>query len=101
MFAILHIIATVVVNMFKSRKRLEASNVLLRLRLNIALRRTPARLDLQGIDRALLVWLVRLWPDLVDVIQLVKPETILRWHRAGFRAYWRWKSRRPTGPAGD
>jgi hypothetical protein len=40
---------------------------------------------------------VRLWPDLVDAIQLVKPETILRWHRAGFKAYWRWKSKRRVG----
>jgi transposase InsO family protein len=44
-----------------------------------------------------LVWLVRLWPDLLDTIQVVKPETVLRWHRAGFRAYWRWKSRRRVG----
>ncbi len=41
--------------------------------------------------------LVRLWPDLIDVIQVVKPETILRWHRAGFKAYLRWKSRRRVG----
>jgi hypothetical protein len=97
MLALLHTIALVIANLFKSRRRLEAENVLLRLQLNIALRRAPARLRLQGIDRALLVGLVRLWPDLSDIIQVVKPETLLRWHRAGFKAYWRWKSRRRVG----
>ena len=97
MLALLHTIALVVANLFKSRRRLEAENLLLRLQLSIALRRAPARLRLRGIDRALLVGLVRLWPDLVDVIQVVKPETVLRWHRAGFKAYWCWTSRRRAG----
>jgi hypothetical protein len=49
-------------------------------------------------DRALLVWIVRLWPFLLGAVQVVQPETILRWQRAGFRALWRWKSRnRPRG----
>jgi hypothetical protein len=41
--------------------------------------------------------MTRLWPSLLDITQVVKPETILRWHRSGFRAYWRWKSRRRIG----
>ena len=97
MFTTLHSIALVIANLFKSRRRLEAENLLLRLQLNVAVRRVPARLRLRGFERALLVGLVRLWPDLIDVIQVVKPETILRWHRAGFKAYWRWKSRRRAG----
>lgn len=97
MFTTLHSIALVIANLFKSRRRLEAENLLLRLQLNVALRRVPARLRLRGVDRVLLAGLVRLWPDLVDLIQVVKPETILRWHRAGFKAYWRWKSRRRAG----
>ena len=97
MLALLHTIALVVANLFKSRRRLEAENLLLRLQLSIALRRAPARLRLRGIDRALLVGLVRLWPDLSDIIQVVKSETLLRWHRAGFKAYWRWKSRMRVG----
>lgn len=44
-----------------------------------------------------MTWLVRLWPDLLGVAQVVQPETILRWHRAGFRALWRWKSRKRAG----
>jgi hypothetical protein len=50
-------------------------------------------LPLRGSDRALLVWMTRLWPSLLGMAQIVEPATILRWHRAGFRSYWRWKSR--------
>ncbi len=83
--------------MFKSRRRLEAENLFLRHQLNIALRRAPARLRLRGSDRTLLVWITRIWPNLLDLVQVVQPETILRWHRAGFRAFWRWKSRNRAG----
>jgi transposase InsO family protein len=97
MILALRTLAFAVANLFKSHRRLEAENVWLRHQLNVALRRSPARLRLSGIDRALLVWLARLWPDLRDTIQVVKPETVLRWHRAGFRACWRWKSRKRAG----
>jgi hypothetical protein len=50
------------------------------------LRQAPSRLRLHGSDRALLVWITRIWPNLLDLSQVVKPETILRWHRAGFKA---------------
>jgi hypothetical protein len=69
MFAVLHTIVVLVANLFKSRRRLEAENVLLRHQLNVALRRALARLRLQGIDWALLVGLVRLWPDLVREVE--------------------------------
>ena len=84
-------------DLFKSRRRLEAENLFLRHQLNIALRRAAARLRLRGSDRALLVWMTRLWPSLLDLAQVVQPETILRWHRSGFRAFWRWKSRNRAG----
>jgi hypothetical protein len=77
--------------------RLEAENILLRHQLNIALRQAAARLRLRSINRAILGWTVRVWPELLGTIQVVKPETVLRWHRAGFRAFWRWKSRRRPG----
>jgi transposase InsO family protein len=86
-----------VADLFKSRCRLEAENSLLRHQLAIALRRAPPRLRLRGSDRALLVWMTRLWPNLLDAVQVVQPETILRWHRAGFRVFWRWKSRNRAG----
>ena len=98
MIAMLHLLGTVVANLFKSRRRLELENVFLRHQLNIALRRAPQR-QLRGSDRALLVWMTWLWPSLLGLSRIVQPDTILRWHRAGFRTYWRWKSRgRPGRP---
>jgi transposase InsO family protein len=89
-----------IVGLFKSRSRLESGNLSLRHQLNVALRRVPPRLRLSGSDRALLVWMVRVWPSLLDTVQVVKPETVLRWHRAGFRAFWLWKSRKRAGRPG-
>jgi transposase InsO family protein len=97
MFALLHALGMFVVDLFKSRSRLEAENLFLRHQLNVALRRAPRRLQLRGSDRAFLVWMVRLWPSLIDTVRVVQPETVLRWHRAGFRALWRWKSRKMAG----
>src|SRR3974377_2183274 len=87
MFSILHTLAAFVADLVKSRSRLEAENLLLRHQLNIAVRKAPARLRLRGCDRAILVWLVRLWPNLLGAVQVVKPETVLHWHRAGSRAF--------------
>ena len=86
-----------VADLFKSRCRLEAENLLLRHQLTIALRRAPPRFRLLGSDRALLIWMTRLWPSLLDAVQVVQPETVLRWHRAGFKMFWRWKSRHRAG----
>ena len=77
MFAILHALGMFVVDLFKSRGRLEAENLFLRHQLNIALRRAPPRVRLHGSDRALLVWITRICPNLLDLSQVVKPETIV------------------------
>jgi len=61
------------------------------------MRRVPHRLRLRASDRAALVWMIWLWPSLLDLSRVVQPDTILRWHRAGFRAYWRWKSQGLAG----
>src|SRR5262245_20259688 len=84
-------------DLFRSRRRLEAENLFLRHQLKIILRRAPHGLRLRRSDRALLVWMTWLWPSLINLSRVVQPDTILRWHRAGFRAYWRWKSRRRPG----
>jgi hypothetical protein len=97
MFAILHALGMAVVDLVKSRARLEAEILLLRHQLNVALRHAPPRVRLHDGDRAFMVWMVRLWPNLLNVVRVVQPETVLRWHRAGFRIYWRWKSRRRAG----
>jgi hypothetical protein len=99
MLAILHLLGTFVANLFKSRRRLEVENLFLRHQLNVALRRTPRHVRLRASDRILIVWMIRLWPSLLGLSCIVQPDTILRWHRAGFRAYWRWKSQgRPGRP---
>jgi len=97
MFAILHALGMLVADLFKSRCRLEAGNLFLRHQLSVALRRAPHRLRLRGGDRALLIWMTRLWPSLLDAVQVVQLETVLRWHRAGFKVFWRWKSRHRAG----
>jgi len=97
MFAILHALGMFVCDLLKSRRRLQAENLFLRHQLNIALRRALPRPRLRRGDRALLVWMTGICPRLLDLAQVVKPETILRWHRAGFAAYWRWKSRKRAG----
>src|SRR5262245_18868844 len=97
MFALLHSLAIFVIDFFKPRRRLVAENLFLRHQLSIALRRAPPRLRLRGSDRALLVLMTRLWPNLLSATQVVQPETILRWHRAGFKAFWRWRSGNGAG----
>jgi transposase InsO family protein len=97
MFAIVYALGMAVADLVKSRARLEAEILLLRHQLNVALRHAPLRVRLHGGDRAFMVWMARLWPSLLDVVRVVQPETVLRWHRAGFRNYWRWKSRKRVG----
>jgi hypothetical protein len=97
MFSILHALGMFATDLFKSRTRLEAENLFLRHQLTIALRQAPPRLHVRGGDRALLIWMTQLWPSLLGAVQVVQPETILRWHRAGFKAFWRWKSRNRVG----
>src|SRR5215831_20725280 len=97
MFALLHSLAMVFSDFLKPPRRLEVENLFLRHQLSIALRRAPPRLRLRGGDRALLVWMTRLWPSLLGAAKVVQPETILRWHRSGFKAVWRWKSRKRAG----
>jgi hypothetical protein len=97
MFLLLHSLAMFFVDFFKPRRGLEVENLFLRHQLSIALRRAPPRLRLRGSDRALMVWMTRLWPSLLNATRVVQPETILRWHRAGFTAFWHWKSRNGQG----
>ena len=82
---------------FTRRARLEAENLFLRQQLVVLRRKSPMRVKLWNIDRLLLVWLYRLYPSLLDAIIIVQPETVIRWHRRGFRAYWHWKSRHVGG----
>src|SRR6266436_4735830 len=92
MIALMRLVLAELVSLFKSRARLEAENLALRHQLIVLRRKMPRRVRLTNGDRALLVWLYRLCPPVPAVIKILQPETIIRWHRAGFRAYWRWRS---------
>jgi transposase InsO family protein len=91
------------IGLLRSRAALEAEMLVLRHQLNVLRRSCPKRVALSSIDRLLLVGLYRLAPGVLDALKIIRPATLLRWHRAGFRAYWRWKSRslggRPSMPA--
>src|SRR4029077_13596925 len=99
MFGMLYLLGTFFANLFKPQRRLEVENLFLRHQLNIALRGAPHRLRLRGSDRALLVLMIWLLSHPRGLSRVAHPHTILRWYRAGFRAYWRWKPRgRPGRP---
>ena len=86
-------IASVLARRFRSRAVVELENLALRHQLHVLCRRRPGRLRLFAIDRLLWVLLYRLWPRCLEVMVLVKPTTVIQWHRQGFRLFWRWRSR--------
>jgi hypothetical protein len=77
MFAMIYLFGTFFVDLFKSRRRLEVENLFLRHQLNITLRRRHG-LRLRGSDRALMVWMTRRWPGLLDLAQVVQPACVYR-----------------------
>jgi transposase InsO family protein len=81
---------------FKSKLRLEAENAVLRHQLNVLRRKLHGRVRLASHDRWFFIQLYRWFPAILKVLIIIRPETLVRWHRAGFRCYWRWKSR-PRG----
>src|SRR6202158_4793467 len=89
---IVRLIVWMVVDLFRSRAALEAEILTLRQQINV-LRRTPRKKQtFSSIDRLIFVCLYRLLPGVRDALAIVKPETVFKWHRAGFRLYWRWES---------
>jgi putative transposase len=80
----------------KSQRELALENLALRHQLAVVHRKTK-RPKLTNADRAFWVALCRLWPDWHNALIIVKPETVIRWHRKGFKLYWTWKSRKRTG----
>jgi transposase InsO family protein len=85
------------VSPFKSRSRLEAENAALRHQLMVLRRRLQGRIRLTNHDRWFLIQLYRWFPSILSVVTIVRPETLVRWHRAGFRCYWRWRARSSGG----
>src|SRR4030081_290745 len=81
---------------FKSKLRFEAENAVLRHQLIVLRRSLHGRVRLTNHDRWFLIQLYRWFPSILQVLTIIRPETLVRWHRAGFRCYWRWKAR-PLG----
>src|ERR1700736_3503956 len=90
------LIVWAVVDLFRSRAALEAEILTLRQQILVLRRTAPKKQTFGAIDRLVFVGLYRLFPRVLDALAIVRPGTVVKWHRAGFRLYWRWKSR-PRG----
>jgi hypothetical protein len=93
MIGLLCFFLAVLASPFKSKIRLEAENAVLRHQLIVLRRKMCGRVELANCDRWFFVQLFRWFPSILKVLTIIRPETLVRWHRAGFRRYWRWKSR--------
>src|SRR6202163_1678446 len=96
MFALFCFVLAILASPFKSKSRLEAENAAHRHQLIVLRRKVHGRVRLTNNDRWFFIQLYRWFPSILQVLTIVRPETLVRWHRAGFRCYWRWKSR-PRG----
>jgi hypothetical protein len=97
MIALLWLLFSTLASPFKSKCQLEAENVVLRHQVIVLRRQVRGRVRLTNFDRLFVVQLYRWFPLILQVLAIVRPETVIRWHRAGFRSYWRWKSRSQGG----
>ena len=96
MIGLLRFVLGILASPFKSKLRLEAENAVLRHQLIVLRRKMRGRPRLTNNDRWFFIQLYRWFPAMLKVLTIIQPETLVRWHRAGFRCYWRWKSR-PVG----
>src|ERR1700726_1888982 len=92
MIGLLRYVLAVLASPFKSKLRLWAENAMLRHQLIVLRRRLRGRVRLTNHDRWFFVEPYRWFPSILKVLTIIRPETLVRWHRAGFRRYWRWKS---------
>src|SRR6267143_290954 len=91
------LIWSALVLLFRSRASLAAEILVLRHQINILRRHSPKRQTFSAMDRLIFAGTYRLAPTVLDALAIVKPDTVIKWHRAGFSSYWRWKSRRRGG----
>ena len=97
MIALISLVLNLLAAVFKSKSRLEAENAALRQQLIVLQRRVRGRVRFNNGDRLFFVQLYRWFPSILAAMLIIRPETLVRWHRAGFRRYWRWKSRARGG----
>src|SRR5260370_32664372 len=93
MVALLCFLLTLLASPFKSNPRLEAENAVLRHQLIVLQRQLRGRVQFMNSDRLFFIQLYRWFPSVLKAMMIIRPEPFVRWHRAGFRRYWRWKSR--------
>ena len=94
---LLKLIWWVVIGLFRSRASLEVEIVALRHQLNVLRRKSPKRLAFNTFDRLIFANFYRIAPRITNALAIVEPATVIRWHRTGFRLFWRWKSRARDG----
>jgi hypothetical protein len=97
MIALVIFLVRLLVSPAKPTRRLEAENAALRRQVAVLQRKMRGRVRLTNNDRLFFVLLYRLFPSILKTMTVIRPETLVRWHRAGFRRYWRWKSRNLGG----
>jgi hypothetical protein len=93
MIGLFSLFLALLVSPFKSKSRLEAENAVLRHQLIVLRRKVQGPVRLTNNDRWFLIQLYRWFPSTLNVLTIIRPETLVRWHRAGFRRYWSWTSR--------
>ena len=97
MVTLIKLIFGLLADLFLSRAALEAEILVLRQQIIVLRRGKPFRLPFRSTEKLVPGWVCRLFPNALDALAIVRPETVVRWHRAGFRSYWRWKSKRRVG----
>src|SRR5258708_12339309 len=83
-------------DLLRSQVALEAEILVLRQQINVLRRANPKRLRFGSIDRLILGGVCRLFPKIYGALAIVRPETVVRWHRPGFPSYCRWKPKTPS-----
>ena len=97
MAALILVLLNLVASLFKSKSRLEAENAALRQQLTVLQRKVRGRVRFTNNDRLFFIQLYRWFPSVLQAIKIIRPETLVRWHRAGFCRHCRWKSRNLGG----
>jgi hypothetical protein len=97
MVALIFLFLNLVASLFRSKSRLEAEDAALRQQLIVLQRKVRGRVQFTNGDRLVFIQLYRWFPSVLKAIKIIRPETLVRWHRTGFCRYWRWKSRNLGG----
>src|SRR5262249_58615266 len=93
MVALIYLLLALLLAPFRSKLAIEAENAALRQQIIVLRRKLRGRVKLSNADRLFFVWLYRLFPSITRAMLIIRPDTLVRWHRVGFRCYWRWRSR--------